>query len=116
MDARADLYGVGAIAYWLLTGQRAFGGENAMEVILRQLQEDPPPPSERGPAGIPLWLDAVVLRCLSRNPDERPQSARELLRLLGEGDLTSHWTPDRADQWWSRRQATGGAGKIVKIE
>ena len=108
MDARADLYGVGAIAYWLLTGQRAFGGEKAMEMILRQLQEDPPPPSEKGPAGIPPWLDAVVLRCLSRNPDDRPQSARELLHLLAEGELSSRWTADRADPWWSRPTQPAG--------
>jgi serine/threonine-protein kinase len=98
IDARADLYAVGAIAYWLLTAERTFTGETPLAVVLRQIQDDPPPPSQR--VGIPAWLDAIVMRCLSRNPEERPQSARELQQLLTRGELASRWTRERAEAWW----------------
>ncbi|MCA9726712.1 MAG: serine/threonine protein kinase, partial [Candidatus Eisenbacteria bacterium] len=104
-DARADLYGVGAIGYWMLAGTRAFAGENAMEVVLRQLQEDPVPPSAHDRPEIPGWLDALILRCLSRDPAERPRSARELQQLLSDGDLAARWTRERADRWWSEAEA-----------
>lgn len=99
IDGRADLYALGAIAYWMVTGERTFTGASALDVVMKQIREDPPPPSERG-ADIPSWLDAIVMRCLARNPEERPQGARELQQLLARGELATRWTRERADAWW----------------
>ena len=99
MDARADLYAVGAIAYWLLTGRRTFTAESPLAVVLRQIQEDPPPPSTHAPE-TPPWLDAIVMQCLARDPVGRPRDARALQAMLARGELAAAWTRERAEAWW----------------
>jgi serine/threonine protein kinase len=99
MDARADLYAVGAIAYWLLTGRRTFTAESPLAVVLRQIQEDPPPPSSHA-LGTPPWLDAIVMQCLARDPESRPRDARELQTMFARGELAARWTRERAEAWW----------------
>ncbi len=83
VDARADIYSLGACAYSLLTGRPPFVGANEYDVIYKQLNEDPDPPSEACPAGaIPPWLDDAVLHAMRKNPDERFQSMTEFLGAL----------------------------------
>jgi eukaryotic-like serine/threonine-protein kinase len=94
VDARSDLYAIGAVGYFLLTGEAPFSGENFVEVCSHHLYSEPVPPSIRRRAELPRELEALIVRCLAKNPDERPQSAAhlrdELLRLAAT------WTEERA--------------------
>jgi serine/threonine-protein kinase len=103
VDARADLYSLGATAYYLLTGDDMFKSDNVVELCGLHLHREPTPPS-KSVAGIPADLEAVVMRCLAKAPDDRPKDARELLRLLADcGD--AGWTDADALDWW---QSHGG--------
>ena len=73
IDARVDLYGLGCVAYWLLTGERVFVGRTPVEVLLHHVKTPPLPPSERAGRQIPASLEALVLACLAKDPDERPR-------------------------------------------
>jgi serine/threonine-protein kinase len=100
VDGRADIYAVGCVAYFLLTGELVFTGNTPMAVVVHHAHTPPTPPSERSELPIPPALERLVLRCLAKNPAERPQSARDLSRLLADVDGVSPWTDDRAQQWW----------------
>jgi eukaryotic-like serine/threonine-protein kinase len=99
VDGRADLYALGCVAYYLLTGQQVFDGATTMQVMSRHLQSAPVPPSARGPFDIPPDLDQLVLACLAKEPDDRPASAAELARRLSAIDLEP-WTDTQAKEWW----------------
>ncbi|MBN1771548.1 MAG: protein kinase [Deltaproteobacteria bacterium] len=101
IDARADIYALGCVAYWLLTGQYVFDGDSPLHVIARHLTAPPPPPSSRTAASIPPALEELVLECLRKEPDERPGGARALLRRLRGLPLGPAWTPERAEAWWA---------------
>jgi serine/threonine-protein kinase len=101
VDGRADLYALGCVAFWLLTGRLVFEGENAMDVLAKHLSEEPDPPSIWSEIDVPPELDQVVLACLRKRPGERPQSARELSEMLARCPLPSSWTGERAVEWWS---------------
>ena len=100
VDGRADLYALGCVAYYLLTGKQVFDGESAMQVIAKHLQAAPIPPSERVSSPVPQSLEALVLACLAKEPDDRPQSAAELARLLTLSDVEP-WTHAQAKDWWA---------------
>ncbi len=105
VDHRVDIYALGCVAYWLLTGHLVFEGGNSMQQLLRHAHDLPVPPSQRSELAIPTSLDQVVLACLAKHPDERPQSAGEVGRLLldamPEGE---RWTEERAEHWWQRHR------------
>jgi serine/threonine-protein kinase len=103
-DGRADLYSVGCVGYWLLTGTHVFDGENAVATLLRHVSEEPVPPSQRIAQPIPAALEAVVLACLAKSPAERPQTAAELARLLTSAVAGDSWTSARARDWWETHQ------------
>jgi serine/threonine-protein kinase len=100
VDGRADLYAVGCVAYFLLTGRLVFEGGTPMQMITRRAVEDPLPPSQRTELPIPRDLEAVVLACLSRLPGDRPQSAAALDRALASVAVPP-WTEDQAREWWA---------------
>jgi serine/threonine-protein kinase len=100
VDHRADIYGIGCLAYWLLTGQLVFTGDTPMQLFVQHAQAAPVPPSTRTELLVPKELDAVVLECLAKNPSDRPQTARELARRLQAVPLKSEWTPELARAWW----------------
>ena len=100
IDGRADIYAVGCVAYFLLTGQLVFTGDTPMAVVVHHAHTLPIPPSERSELPIPPALDRLVLSCLAKNPAERPQSARDLSQRLAAIDGGSPWTDDRAREWW----------------
>jgi serine/threonine protein kinase len=102
LDARVDLYGVGCVAYWLLTGDRVFAGRTPMELILNHVKTPPVPPSERVSWPIPESLEKLVLQCLAKDPEERPESAEWLGDRLAECRVSPRWTPRRAREWWDR--------------
>jgi serine/threonine-protein kinase len=100
LDSRVDVYGLGCVAYWLLTGERVFVGRSAVEVLLHHVKTPPVPPSERAGTKIPAALEALVLSCLAKDPDERPPSAEWLAARLAECETAGDWTPARARAWW----------------
>lgn len=102
VDARSDLYAVGGVAYWLLTGTLVFRGATPLETIVMQVQRQPEPPSHRTELPIPPELEAIVLDCLSKKPGDRPQTADELAARLAAVPLAREWTEGRAREWWDR--------------
>ncbi|HET9934412.1 MAG TPA: serine/threonine-protein kinase [Polyangiaceae bacterium] len=108
IDARADLYALGAVGYYLLTGAPVFRGQSLLEVAAQHLHQAPVPPSERVEQPIPRALEALIMRCLAKNPLERPQSANELISELKSCGV-SEWTLSDAGGWWQENGATARA-------
>ena len=101
VDGRSDLYALGCVGYWLLTGQLVFEQEAPMKLLLDHLQTPPVPPSERTELAIPASLDRVVLWCLEKRPEDRPGSAIDLGRALEDlGRDLPAWSDERALRWW----------------
>jgi serine/threonine-protein kinase len=99
VDGRADLYALGCVAYYLLTGEQVFSGDTVMKVITQHLQAAPVPPSERTELSIPAPLEHLVLACLAKKPEDRPQTARQLARSLDAIDEMT-WSEEEAARWW----------------
>jgi eukaryotic-like serine/threonine-protein kinase len=100
LDGRADIYSTGCVAVWLLTGKLVFTADTSMKLVLAHVHSAPEPPSRKTELPIPAALDALVLSCLAKNPDDRPASARHLLERLDAIELSVSWTEERARQWW----------------
>ena len=103
VDARADVYALGCVTYFLLTGKLVFEGENLFQVVVKHLQDSPVPPSQRTALPIPASLDAVVLACLVKERESRMRSAGELRRALAAVDVPS-WGDEQAAHWWTATQ------------
>jgi eukaryotic-like serine/threonine-protein kinase len=104
LDGRTDIYAIGCVAYWLLTGKFVFTADSAMGLLLHHAQTPPTPPSARIDRPIPPALDQLVLSCLAKDPAKRPQSARELSLRLSEMKGAKAWTQERAREWWTAHQ------------
>jgi serine/threonine-protein kinase len=100
-DHRVDLYALGCVGYWLLTGRLVFEAPNAIQMMYQHANAQPAAPSSRSELEIPSALDEVILACLAKHPEDRPQSAGELSRLL-EAAVAATWTEERAHRWWDR--------------
>lgn len=103
-DARSDLYALGGVGYFLLTGKHMFEGESAMEICAHQLHTLPPPLSERAAVPVPAALSALLMRCLAKELMDRPQSAAELLDQLSTLAVPA-WTEHAARSWWLQHRA-----------
>jgi serine/threonine-protein kinase len=112
IDARSDIYALGAVAYFLLTGTEVFSGR-ALEVIHHHLQTEPEPLSRRLGKPIPPKLETVVLACLSKDPDGRPESARALADALHACDDVSPWDELDARRFWRERATRRGAAQTA---
>jgi len=99
VDRRADVYSFGCVAYYLLTGRLVFEAETPMKMLLQHVQAPPVPPSARSELTIPPEIDALVLACLEKDPDKRPQHAEELL-LAACGCSCDAWDQPQAKRWW----------------
>ncbi|MDH3655007.1 MAG: serine/threonine protein kinase [Myxococcales bacterium] len=102
VDARADIYALGAVGYFLLTGSHVFDGATVIEVCSNHLHTEPVPPSERVGRAIPRQLEALIMSCLAKNPDDRPQSADEMRVALASCAGVGEWTEADARSWWAR--------------
>ena len=100
VDRRADVYALGCVAYYLLTGQLVFDAETPMKMLMQHLHAQPLPPSKRTEVPIPRELDELVLACLDKDPDKRPQNAEELFHLACGCRSCEGWTQAAAAQWW----------------
>jgi eukaryotic-like serine/threonine-protein kinase len=100
VDGRADIYALGCVAYYLLTGQLVFEAEKAFQMIAKHLQTPPVPPSQRTDKPVLPELERLVLKCLAKSPNDRPQSAAKLREAL-EWIATDGWSEEQATEWWS---------------
>jgi serine/threonine-protein kinase len=105
VDRRADIYALGCVGYWLLTGQMVFEAESALKMLIQHIQAIPVPPSIRTGRPVPLDLERVIMRCLEKDPTRRPQTADDLLAELDRVELARVWEPARARAWWSEHLA-----------
>jgi serine/threonine protein kinase len=106
VDARADIYALGCVAYWLLTGKRVFEASTRHDLMLMHAHQKPLPPSRRVETPLHSGLEAIVMSCLEKNPNKRPQSVRELKDGLAALEFEHAWTDERARLWWKKH---GGA-------
>ena len=102
LDARSDLYSLGAVGYFLLTGQHVFDAPTVVEVCGHHLHTPPTPPSERLGRALPPDLERVILGCLEKDPERRPQTAAELGAMLAALPCRGEWTQQTAVEWWRR--------------
>ena len=110
VDHRADIYALGCVAFWMLTGRDVFEGATPIAVLTQHVRDDPPAPSSLSETSIPVELDQVVLDCLAKDPADRPASALDLLARLN--CLTvDPWGTEAARDWWQlhlpERMTTG---------
>ncbi len=110
LDGRADLYALGCVAYWMLTGDEVFQAGNAMGVLIKHGSQEPVPPSEVARQAIPKELEEVVLRCLKKDPKDRFATALELWDALGAVPCETVWSQKRARAWWQDHLADLLAG------
>jgi len=101
VDARTDLYSLGCVAYWLVTGQLVFKGETPMQVVVDHIQTTPIPPSQRTELEIPSALEQIILSCLEKKPEKRPQTALELGERLAACEIREPWTQEDSRRWWA---------------
>jgi len=108
VDARSDLYGLGGVGYYLLTGTHVFSGATTVEVCSHHLHTCPQPPSERLGRPVPAGLERLVLACLEKDPARRPGSAAELRDALADLDDVGTWSEREAREWWERWHRSRG--------
>jgi hypothetical protein len=111
VDARSDLYALGAVAYLLLTGTPVFRGQSVVEVCAHHLHTPPEPPSRRLGRPVPPELERIVLQCLAKSPDDRPSSARSLCRTFTHLPFADEWSDDDAARWWTRYRRMHAAAR-----
>lgn len=114
VDARADIYAVGAVAYFLLAGRDVFSGETVVEVLSRHMLQEPQPPSVHLERPLPADLEQLVLRCLAKEPADRPPSAASLRASLLACKDASRYDRAEALSWWrEHRQKVHADGAPV---
>jgi len=101
VDVRTDVYAVGAVGYFLLTGTPVFTGKSAVEICMQHVNAAPEPPSARRGRPVSIELEALLLRCLAKAPPDRPANAAELLGELEACAVEGTWTAQDAAAWWS---------------
>jgi serine/threonine-protein kinase len=103
VDRRADVYAIGCVAFYLLTGTRVFHEGNQMQVLVDHVHAEPVPPSSRLGRPLPKEVDMLVLDCLRKNPEDRPGDAGEVLARMTAYHLGGQWTGAHAKAWWQAR-------------
>ncbi len=112
IDPRTDIYSLGALAYFLCTGQTPFVRETAMELLAAHMKDEVTPPHQLRPE-MPLDLEEVILMCLRKNPDARFSDAESLDLALAACDAADQWNEYRAKDWW--QQAARQAGNLQAV-
>lgn len=112
LNAASDLYAVGALGYFLLTGAPVFAGAGALELFGQHLYTAPVPPSQHAGRELPASLERLILACLAKSPDERPATAHALrAALLADRQLVATWSDADAAGWW-RTHASSSRGSL----
>jgi eukaryotic-like serine/threonine-protein kinase len=99
IDGRADIYAVGAILYFMLTGKAPFEKETPVAIMVAHASEPVVPPSKMG-VDVPADLESMILKCLAKSPADRYSDARELAAALASSQCAGDWDDARAEQWW----------------
>ena len=105
VDRHADVYAIGCVAFYLLTGTRVFQDGNQMQVLIDHVHAEAVPPSARLGAPLPRDVDTFVLDCLRKSPNDRPADAGELLERIHAYNLAGGWSNSQARLWWQARLA-----------
>lgn len=100
LDSRADIYALGCVGYWLLTGDLVFDRETSMQTVIAHIQEPPPPFAQRTEMNIPERFGNIIMACLEKDPGLRPQTVRELAQMLETCGWEKGWNRERANTWW----------------
>ena len=103
VDARSDIYAVGAVGYFLLTGQPVFDADSLIDLCQKHISEAPTPPSQVLGKSVPDELEDAILACLDKSLAKRPQTARDLAMRL-EGVSVGDWNVEKADLWWNQHE------------
>jgi serine/threonine protein kinase len=106
VDARSDLYSLGAVGYFLVTGEALFDYLTLGEVLMHQVKDLPVRPSKRLGKPVSPDLEELLMHCLAKNPASRPANARELDAALARCRSAVDWTRELADEWWHKFAAT----------
>jgi len=106
VDARVDIYALGAVGYWLLTAEPPFEGANLVEVLSHHLHSIPKTPSERLGREVPTELEALIMKCLAKTPGDRPASMHELAGALRALETRLAWSEAEAHAWWHARSSS----------
>jgi serine/threonine-protein kinase len=100
VDRRVDVYSLGCVAYFLLTGELVFEADSSMKMLMQHLHAQPVPPSQRTELLVPRELDEIILSCLQKDPKLRPQDAGELYQMACQMRTHDEWNSDQAKHWW----------------
>ncbi|MBX3444220.1 MAG: serine/threonine protein kinase [Planctomyces sp.] len=111
IDPRSDLYAVGAVGYFLLTGRPVFDADSLVRLCQQHVSELPIPPSERTSQPVSGELESALLACLDKNRARRPQTARDLAQLIARSPAAGGWSLEDADDWWGRHDRGQGPGQ-----
>jgi serine/threonine protein kinase len=103
VDQRSDIYALGCVAYWMLTGRYVFEAQGVLQIVSLHIHSTPDPPSRHSAFPVSQELDEIILACLAKRPSDRPASARELADRLSQCDMPSPWTREEAMRWWETR-------------
>jgi serine/threonine-protein kinase len=115
-DHRVDLYAIGCVGYWLLTGKLIFEGKSVVEVMLHHAHTPPPRPSSMSELPIPAPLEGLLMECLEKDPARRPASAEAVSTRLDAVSLESAWTVERAERWWAmHRPLPADARRVAEV-
>jgi serine/threonine-protein kinase len=117
VDARGDVYGLGAVAFFALTGRAPFQGKTLGQLLAAHRSEPPPPLTQLRP-DVPADLAEVVARCLAKDPNDRYQSAADLDRAWGQCGCATQWSAEQAAEWWylqTREGKLSGPNKRMQL-
>jgi serine/threonine-protein kinase len=103
VDARVDIYALGAVAFLMLTGRKLFESADDLQLTSKILNEEAPRASEVAPQPIPVELDLLVLSCVEKRREDRPQRIADLVEALDALALEHRWTQREAEQWWAEK-------------
>jgi eukaryotic-like serine/threonine-protein kinase len=114
-DARSDLYSLGAVGYFLLTGRPVFDTGGVMEIMKAHVDKKPIAPSKRLARPMSRELEQLILMCLEKMPQDRPQSAAEMAERLAGCSAAQPWSAADAESWWRQYQPTVAAGPPSEV-
>ncbi|WP_239492275.1 serine/threonine-protein kinase [Luteitalea sp. TBR-22] len=116
IDARSDLYALGCVGYWLVTGAVVFPRNTPMAMAVAHTQAVPEPPSARTELPIPPEFDALILECLAKAPEDRPPSAEDLAQRLQRLTGLPPWERAQARAWWNLHKPIDPARKRLAAD